>query len=159
SNGHIVLYGFGGLAIGSSELPNRWQRIAVYFAGPGAQFLIFGIIWLVARSDLLRSVPSASRELVIATIFNLYVINLFWPILNLLPIWPLDGGRICRDFLGWCSPGKNVSLSLGISILTAGFLAINSLAGMNGKPLVPYVYVPDMFMVMFFALMAVQSYQ
>src|SRR5207302_5403914 len=33
SHGHIVLYSFGGLAIGSSALRSRWQRIAVYFAG------------------------------------------------------------------------------------------------------------------------------
>jgi hypothetical protein len=26
SDGHIVLYGFGGLAIGSSDLTKRWQR-------------------------------------------------------------------------------------------------------------------------------------
>jgi len=34
SFGHIVLYGFGGLAIGSSNLERRWQRNLVYVAGP-----------------------------------------------------------------------------------------------------------------------------
>src|SRR5262245_27543700 len=31
---HIVLYTFGGLAIGAAGLHSRWQRIAVSFAGP-----------------------------------------------------------------------------------------------------------------------------
>ena len=35
AQGTIVLYSLGGLAIGSSNLPSRWQRIAVSFAGPG----------------------------------------------------------------------------------------------------------------------------
>src|SRR5215468_11609191 len=35
SSGHIILMGLGGLAVGSSDLPLRRQRIAVYLAGPG----------------------------------------------------------------------------------------------------------------------------
>src|SRR6516162_1607753 len=45
SAGHIVLYGLGGLAIGSNNLSNRWQRIAVSFAGPAAQLLLFGLVY------------------------------------------------------------------------------------------------------------------
>ena len=40
AEGHIVLYSFGGLAIGSKRLADRWQRIAVSFAGPLAQFIL-----------------------------------------------------------------------------------------------------------------------
>src|SRR5438105_12992959 len=36
SRGNIVLYSFGGLAVGSSELESRWQRVVVFLAGPGA---------------------------------------------------------------------------------------------------------------------------
>src|SRR5271166_4322717 len=43
-DGHIVLYSFGGLAVGSNAMPNRWQRIAVAFAGPLAGFLYLGLI-------------------------------------------------------------------------------------------------------------------
>src|SRR6185436_3070814 len=43
SEGHIVLYGMGGLAIGSSALERRWQRIVVYAAGPAAGFLLLGL--------------------------------------------------------------------------------------------------------------------
>src|SRR5437879_6589053 len=46
SHGHIVLYAFGGLAIGSNQLADRWQRIAVCFAGPLAQFLLLGLVGL-----------------------------------------------------------------------------------------------------------------
>src|SRR5262245_44712779 len=46
ARGHIVLYSFGGLAIGSSDLPRRWQRVAVLFAGPFAGFLLFGMVYV-----------------------------------------------------------------------------------------------------------------
>jgi hypothetical protein len=36
ADGHIVLYSFGGLAIGSNSLSSRGQRIAVSFAGRGS---------------------------------------------------------------------------------------------------------------------------
>src|SRR5262249_14879834 len=39
AEGHIVLYGFGGLAIGSNRSANPWKRIAVALAGPMAGFL------------------------------------------------------------------------------------------------------------------------
>src|SRR5262245_16399907 len=50
ADGHIVLYGLGGLAIGSNRLDKAWQRIAVGLAGPGAGFLflaaILGLAWI-----------------------------------------------------------------------------------------------------------------
>ena len=42
SDGHIVLYSFGGLAVGSSDLRRRWQRVLVLFGGPGAQLVLAG---------------------------------------------------------------------------------------------------------------------
>jgi Zn-dependent protease len=42
--GHIILYGFGGLAVGSNAMPNRWQRIAVSFAGPLAGFVYLAVL-------------------------------------------------------------------------------------------------------------------
>ena len=38
SDASIVLYSFGGLAVGASDQRLRWQRIIVYLAGPGIQF-------------------------------------------------------------------------------------------------------------------------
>src|SRR5207253_5715528 len=84
SHGHIVLYTFGGLAIGSSALRNRWQRIVVYFAGPVAGFLLCGLVWWGER----HMNPFEERPLLWAAMQDLFVINLFWGIMNLLPVWP-----------------------------------------------------------------------
>jgi hypothetical protein len=55
SSGHIVLYSFGGLAVGSNQLSKRWQRIVVCAAGPGANFLLVAILAAIlagVRPDL-----------------------------------------------------------------------------------------------------------
>ena len=44
SDGYVVLTHLGGLAVGSSELPERNQRIAVYLAGPGAGFALAALV-------------------------------------------------------------------------------------------------------------------
>ena len=47
-------------------------------------------------------------------------INLFWPLLNLLPIWPLDGGQITREAcVGALGQQRGLSISLGISLVVA----------------------------------------
>lgn len=160
SEGHIILYGFGGLAIGSNDLRSRWQRILVALAGPFAQFGLYGLAWLfreyLRSSEDLDRVPAP----VLILIAQLLLANWFWPLLNLLPIWPLDGGRVSRDLLDWLAPARGVRISLGISLVLSGLIAINSLvAAMGRQPLIPYFYGGGMFSVFLFGMLAVMSYQ
>lgn len=155
SYGHIVLFGFGGLAIGSANLPNRWQRIAVSFAGPLAQFLLYGIIELIYWQADLKMFPLW----VLIGLGFLKWINLTWPLLNLLPIWPLDGGQISRDFLGWLAPRRGMQLSLGISIICAGLLAINAIMVEQERPLLPFFNWGGTYPALFFGLLAFGSFQ
>jgi Zn-dependent protease len=160
SHGYIVLYSLGGLAIGSSDLGNRWQRIGVYFAGPVAQFLILLMTLALAISTGLGlHLPDIDEPNAIAKIllFQLYLINLYWPLFNLLPVWPLDGGRISRDFLDWLIPERGVAASLVVSIVIAGFLAIHTLAASQGIFRIPYL-PRGIFTGLFFAMFAVNNF-
>lgn len=156
AQGHIVLYSMGGLAIGSSNLRGRWQRIAVYFAGPMAQFLLLGLVYLGEQTLAPRL--EAGPALVQIGFLQLKWINLAWPLLNLLPVWPLDGGRISREVLGWLLPNQGVRISLGISFLVAGLLAVNALAATYERPLLAFL-PGGMYMAIFFALFALSSFQ
>lgn len=102
AHGEIVFTAFGGLALGSAELPKRWQRVAVYLAGPFAQFLlaatIFAALWFIGPS---LSRGNGPRAMLLVQLILLVVINVGWPVLNLLPIPPFDGSQILREVLSW----------------------------------------------------------
>jgi len=54
-----------GLAIGSNDLRQRWQKILVSFAGPLAQFGILAVVVLGGASSahpLVQTVPNAGRS-------------------------------------------------------------------------------------------------
>jgi stage IV sporulation protein FB len=155
ARGDIVLYGFGGLAVGSSALSNRWKRIAVYFAGPFAGFLLLALCLPPALIGVFSGFPSWAAQ----ALGDLVGINLFWNVLNLLPVWPLDGGKISRDFLDWLMPARGVRASLGISFTLAGLIAINSLASTYGHPLIPFFPFGDWWITILFGLLALGSYQ
>jgi Zn-dependent protease len=121
ADGYIVLHAFGGLAVGSAALPNRWQRIAVSLAGPAAGFLLYGLVRLVGYNlDFKHLTPQS-----LMTLEFLKWINLTWGVLNLLPLWPLDGGQVSRELCQWLNPERGVRIALGITIGLAGLLALN----------------------------------
>jgi stage IV sporulation protein FB len=178
SRGHIILTGFCGLAVGSSDLRERGQRNAVYVAGPGAGFLlaalVLGVFWLVnpgftpflvgslVHVDVALApgveIPS---PLLFFIVYNLLWINIFWGLVNLLPIWPLDGGQVCRELCQARRGRDGVRISLQISVVTAGVMAALALLEMvNKKPLIPWLsFGGSLFPVLFFALLAVSGWQ
>jgi stage IV sporulation protein FB len=157
SHGHIVLYGFGGLAIGSNQLARRWQRILVSLAGPGIQLLFFAVLWFGAPW-LLLFMPDASRRSAVLVLSMLLEINLFWPILNLLPIWPLDGGQVARELCQAILPVRGTAFSLGISMVVSGVLAAHAFMSSQGKLLLPHVPALGMYAGFLFAMLCVSSF-
>ena len=176
SASHIVLYSFGGLAIGSNSLRNRWQRIAVSFAGPLAGFLLFGVVLLAvavfmpqrfgALVDQILGYVGLGRgfglaefrpTLVVKAVDFLVQINLFWGLVNLLPIWPLDGGQISHDLCTWASPDNGTKAALSISAAVAGLLALNGAVGwLRKQSLIPYIDLGDPgWAAIFFGILAV----
>jgi membrane-associated protease RseP (regulator of RpoE activity) len=166
SDGHIVLHSFGGLAVGSNDLPSRWQRILVCFAGPLAGFVFLGLVtgavlllrpaenpptfWEMVTHPWWASDLVNPEARMLAEVYGfLFWINLYWGIVNLFPIWPLDGGQISRDVLGWLVPQEGLRASLAISLTVAGGLAVYEAV----KP------DRDLYLVFFFGLLALGSFQ
>jgi stage IV sporulation protein FB len=184
SHGHIVLYSFGGLAVGSNRLDDRWKRILVCFAGPLAGFLFLGVVLLALWIENPAFFPRYMRNLVEMfgipldehalqagpgplrvpnalmryAVSNLIFINLLWGLVNLLPVWPLDGGQISRDTCEGASPRSGLQVSLGISMMTAGVLALDGLMAHFDRPLLP-LGIGSLYTGIFFGLLAFQSFQ
>lgn len=142
---HVVLYQFGGLAI-----PDSWgrrhlrplQRLLVSAAGPLAQLLLAGLIvaglklggWLVPFPIAAVAEPLGlydgrqfASPFALALFMFLLEVNVFWPLLNLVPVPPLDGGQIVRE--GLVAAGVNdaarisgvIGMATGAAVAWWGF--------------------------------------
>lgn len=169
----IMLYSMGGLC-SSDENQSPRQRLAVLFWGPGAGFVLLALVLLVCSlvfqlrpGELLYLIQRSlgfNRELVgepgpglirLASspwafiALNMMIrINLLWGLVNLLPIWPLDGGQIAGIFLTKASPRLGPYRTHVVSLVTAGVLAVAA-----------FQYTGDMFLVLFFGLFALNNFQ
>ncbi len=166
---YVVLYHFGGLAVpesyspwGSGRRSHPLQQVAISAAGPGAQLglaalvavglklsgysLLFGVPYLeevlpLRDGQLITSLP------IMAFLYFLLLPSIFWALLNLLPVYPLDGGQIARELLSLYNPHEGVRNSLILSTVVGGIVAAYGLT--NG----------DMMLGMMFGMLAFSSYQ
>ncbi len=79
---------------------------------------------------------------------SLLWVNIFWGFVNLMPVYPLDGGNVARYILVQTDPLNGVNTSLWISVVTGGILAIVGL-----------LFLRSTYMALLFGLLAFQSYQ
>ena len=96
----ITLFIFGGVASIEREPHRPLAEFLIAIAGPVASLLLgltFGWLWLVGRS--MELAPLA------ATSMYLTGLNLSLAVFNLLPGFPLDGGRILRSIV-WAWTGS-----------------------------------------------------
>jgi len=96
----ITLFIFGGVAHITREPDNPKTELKIAIAGPLASFIIAFIFSLAA---LLFSVLSPYHNKLIFEFFAyLFIMNIILAVFNLIPAFPLDGGRILRAII-WMS--------------------------------------------------------
>ena len=136
----IVLLPIGGVAMMSRNPATAMQELLVAVAGPAVNVLIIallglltGIWWPFGDSVEPRSLlpGTAAREMAVALLQVNYLMVFF----NLIPAFPLDGGRIFRALL-WQFQGFNRGTRTAASVgqLLAVLLAIVGLFGVPGLP-------------------------
>ncbi|HEY7535552.1 MAG TPA: site-2 protease family protein [Thermodesulfobacteriota bacterium] len=90
----ITLFIFGGVAQISEEPRSAKMEFNIAIAGPICSFLLAGIFWVLSKSNF----ASNHREL-LAIFEYLAFINIALAIFNMIPGFPLDGGRMLRAYL------------------------------------------------------------
>lgn len=169
---HIVLHAGGGLAIPesvswgggyASVAPSPGQQIFISLAGPFAGFLLAALVlagvvltggsvfttWLFGVLPLPLTAALAFDNAMVREVVSLLLwVNIFWGLINLLPVFPLDGGHVLRNILIQTDPRGGVRLSLWVSVVTGALIA---LAG--------FLLLRSVYMALMFGLLAFQSYQ
>lgn len=114
ASSEIVLQAFGGYAAYSGVRLTRPQSFAITAAGPLVQILL-GVVLFVTLPLLPGLNPNGTYFVVM-----LMWISIVWAVLNLLPVLPLDGGRMLDAVLG----PERIRVTLWITIVVAVLAAI-----------------------------------
>ncbi len=166
---HIVLYLLGGLAVADTGPYSVGRRsrltpthnIMISLAGPAAGFLlavltVLGIVALGGKVSFdLRSfpyfyypvLPADTSQSLLILIEHLLYVNILWGLVNLLPVFPLDGGQVARQLFERVDPWNGFVRSLWLSIATSVLIA--AAAGF---------YLKSTFMALMFISLAASNY-
>lgn len=113
----ITLQAFGGYATYPPGRLSRPQNFLVTAAGPGLQL----VLALVAHVILHRL--SLGQERILWFLSDLKWVSIFWAVLNLLPVLPMDGGQLVNAVLG---PAR-LRITLWITVVTGVIVGLLSL--------------------------------
>ena len=91
----ITLFMFGGVAELESEVPSAKAEFWIAVAGPAMSVALVVVFWI---AGLLSQVVLGSDALAVVLAY-LATINLILAVFNMVPAFPLDGGRVLRAYL------------------------------------------------------------
>jgi Zn-dependent protease/CBS domain-containing protein len=90
----ITLFVFGGVAQISEEARSAKAEFNIAVAGPVCSLVLALVFWVSSKSDLI-----ISDKRLLAIFDYLAFINIALVVFNMIPGFPLDGGRILRAYL------------------------------------------------------------
>jgi Zn-dependent protease/CBS domain-containing protein len=108
----ITLFALGGVSEMKQEPPSPSAEFLIALVGPLASFVLAGFFWLVWRA-LEREGPDPSFA---AIALYLVGLNTVVAVFNLLPAFPLDGGRILRSIIWGITKNFNKATYLATRI-------------------------------------------
>jgi Zn-dependent protease/predicted transcriptional regulator len=122
----ITLWIFGGVA-SMTSIPREWNReFWIAIAGPITSVLI-GVVCYI----LLQIIP-ASLPTVVFVVGWLAVVNVTLAIFNLVPAFPMDGGRVFRALLARTRPyGQATRIAARVGVIFALLFAVIGVFSFN----------------------------
>jgi len=135
----VTLLPIGGVARLERIPEEPGQELVVALAGPAVNLVIAGILSLV-----LGGLPTADgmtlQDPGVAMLTRLASANLFLVLFNLIPAFPMDGGRVLRAFLAYrLGYGRATRIAAWIGQALA--FAFGAFGLLNGNPLLVFIAV------------------
>jgi Zn-dependent protease len=136
------LYSFGGLTIphpgpNGARRPGPWGEMLISIAGPASGFILAAVLALGLNylggypvGFVLRVVPYVVMfdHPILGHLLNfVFLITVLWGLINLLPIYPLDGGQIAQQILVVTYPHDAIRQSLILSVIVGGMMVVIAL--------------------------------
>jgi Zn-dependent protease len=129
----ITLYPIGGVARLERLGERPWEEFWIAVAGPavnvGIAALLGSLLW---AADSLAPTEAIAASFAPSSFLNaLFMINTGLALFNLLPAFPMDGGRVLRALLSpWLGRLQATQVAAGLgALLAGGFLIFAVLAG------------------------------
>ncbi len=123
----IVLFPFGGIRILGAR-PSALGEVAIALSGPSISLAVASILWGKTQGSLSSLMGDDATVLEQITLANLALF-----LVNILPVLPLDGGRIMKGTLGALNVRAPLALSIRISQVSC--LACAALSLLIDQPL------------------------
>lgn len=130
----ITLFALGGVAQIEKEASDARTEFWMGIAGPITSAII-GTIFLSAAIFLGWSPAPASQSPLATMLGWLGVINIALAVFNMIPGFPLDGGRVLRAIVWWITgnPAKAIRVATGVGQFVAfGFIVVGLFRFFNG---------------------------
>jgi len=138
----IILQGLGGITIYDRYYyyrnPGSWGQIFISFAGSLAGFMLSALCLLLVMFVFAEQSEDQEPNYLSFFLIAMFVIGVFWGILNLMPVYPLDGGQIFREICLMISPRNGMNASLVVSAAVGIMITLLSLG--IGEPLIALMF-------------------
>ncbi len=133
----IVMYPIGGVSR-PERPPKAREELWIALAGPAVNLLIAGgiALWFWREKELPQSLPALLEPTDANLALRIGVGNLILAMFNLLPAYPMDGGRVLRSILARWRPedeatritaatGQALAVGLGLfGLLSSNFMLV-----------------------------------
>ncbi len=124
----ITLLPIGGVAMLQSMPRNPWQELAIAIAGPAVNVVIATLIFS-GQAVLAMSDPALGG---MTFLTRLAWVNVALVVFNMLPAFPMDGGRVLRAVLALALPYATATrMAAGVGQFVAAGLALLGLISGN----------------------------